>query len=86
MLNTFRGYFALPGGASFGDTLFLLIFIHAMIGVTVLILGIYLIGAWGFRKETQGCFKRKKIMITTFSLWMVAILLGVAIYIWVTGI
>ena len=86
MVNTFRGYFAVPGGANFGDSLFLLIFIHATIGVIVLILGIYLVGAWGFRKETKGCFKRKRIMIATFTLWMVAILLGVTIYAWITGI
>jgi hypothetical protein len=54
--------------------------IHGVFGVAAVGLGVYLVAAWGFRREVQGCFARKKIMLTAISLWLVALLLGFLLY------
>jgi len=54
--------------------------IHGVFGVIAISLGVYLVAAWGFRRNVQGCFTRKKIMLTAITLWLVALLLGFLLY------
>jgi hypothetical protein len=54
--------------------------IHGVLGLITVGLGIYLVAAWGFKKNVQGCFARKKIMLAAISLWLVALLLGFLLY------
>jgi uncharacterized membrane protein YozB (DUF420 family) len=54
--------------------------IHVVFGLIAFGLGVYLVAAWGFRKNLQGCFARKKIMTLTLTLWLVALLLGFLLY------
>jgi uncharacterized membrane protein YozB (DUF420 family) len=54
--------------------------IHGILGLAAVGLGIYLVAAWGFRKNVQGCFKRKRIMDLTITMWFVALLLGFLLY------
>ena len=53
---------------------------HGVFGLVAIGLGIYLVAAWGFRRDVQGCFKRKRIMDLTITLWFVALILGFVIY------
>lgn len=53
---------------------------HGIFGLIAIGLGVYLVAAWGFRKNVQGCFKHKRIMDLTLSAWLVALLLGFVIY------
>jgi uncharacterized membrane protein YozB (DUF420 family) len=54
--------------------------VHGVLGLATIGFGVYLIAAWGFRKNIQGCFSRKKIMLLTLSLWLVELLLGFLLY------
>ncbi len=54
--------------------------IHAIAGSTGLAMGVWLVAAWRFRKDFKGCFNRKKMMDTTFTVWVVALALGVVLY------
>lgn len=54
--------------------------IHGVLGLAAEGLGVYLVAAWGFKKNVQGCFARKKIMLTAITLWLVALLLGFLLY------
>jgi uncharacterized membrane protein YozB (DUF420 family) len=53
---------------------------HGVLGLITVGLGIYLVVAWGFRRNVQGCFARKRIMDLTITLWFVALILGFVIY------
>ena len=54
--------------------------LHGIAGITVMILGIWLVVAWHFKKEVTGCFKRKSIMRVTIVAWISALILGFVLY------
>jgi hypothetical protein len=54
--------------------------VHGVLGLAAIGLGVYLLAAWGFRKNVQGCFARKKVMALTLTLWLVALLFGFLLY------
>jgi uncharacterized membrane protein YozB (DUF420 family) len=54
--------------------------IHGITGIIAIILGIGLVGTWRFSKDITGCFKRKSIMRITISVWIIALVLGIALY------
>lgn len=54
---------------------------HAILGSTAEILGIYLVGNWVFHhQDAKACFKKRKIMIVTISLWLLNLAIGFYIY------
>jgi uncharacterized membrane protein YozB (DUF420 family) len=55
--------------------------LHGIAGITVMILGSWLVAAWHFNKEVTGCFKRKSIMRVTIVVWISALILGIVLYI-----
>jgi uncharacterized membrane protein YozB (DUF420 family) len=54
--------------------------VHVVAGAIAFALGIGLVLAWRF-KDVKGCFKRKRIMDLTISLWIIALVLGVSLYV-----
>jgi|YelNatPaOPRAMG01_1025707.scaffolds.fasta_scaffold49795_2 hypothetical protein len=54
--------------------------IHSVAGSTAFALGIWLVAAWGFKKDFNGCFIRKRFMVAIFCVWMVALSLGILLY------
>jgi hypothetical protein len=54
--------------------------IHVPIGLTALILGIFLMTVWRFRPPATSCLKRKRLMRPLFWLWTLSVTLGVLIY------
>ena len=54
--------------------------IHAILVATALSLGFWLVGSWRFRRNLQGCFNKKKIMLKTIVNWAVALVLGIILY------
>lgn len=55
---------------------------HAVLGSIVEILAIYLVGTFLFnRVNVKSCFKNKRLMQVTITLWFLEIILGVYIYI-----
>jgi uncharacterized membrane protein YozB (DUF420 family) len=55
--------------------------VHAIAGSTALIMGVWLVAAWGFKKDFKGCFKRRRFMPITFTVWTTAIAFGVIFYV-----
>jgi uncharacterized membrane protein YozB (DUF420 family) len=64
-----------------GDILQLTIVLHVALGTIAAALGVWLVTSWHLQTDTQKCFARKRIMLTTITLWSVAILLGIVLYI-----
>lgn len=58
----------------------ILTWIHVPIGLTALILGIFLIAVWRLRPPETSCMKRGKLMRPLFWLWTLSVTLGILIY------
>ena len=55
---------------------------HAVLGVLVEILGVYLVLTWALHpKDTKPCFKRKTTMRAVLVCWLIELILGVYVYI-----
>jgi len=60
----------------------LVVFVHAITGSLVEILGFWLVGTWAFdHPKTRACAKRKNIMRAAICLWLLELSLGIYIYI-----
>ena len=56
--------------------------IHAIPGSLALILGTYLVLVWAVKaRDVASCYKRKRIMDATISLWLFSLLFGILTYI-----
>lgn len=64
----------------FTDPIILTALVHAPLGAIAAALGIYLVAAWHLQTDIQGCFRRKRIMLTTITIWSTAIALGIILY------
>jgi uncharacterized membrane protein YozB (DUF420 family) len=53
---------------------------HAALGSVVELLGVWLVGSWHLQSSTQGCARRRKIMLFTLALWVISILIGILLY------
>jgi uncharacterized membrane protein YozB (DUF420 family) len=56
--------------------------VHGSAGLTAFLLGSWLVVSWRLKAEMSKCFARKKIMRTTISLWITALILGILIYLY----
>lgn len=55
---------------------------HAVIGGLAEILGVWLVGEWLLRSsKTMACAGRKKLMRAAVSLWFIAIISGISLYV-----
>lgn len=54
--------------------------IHGVLGVIAIMLGVYLVAAWAFRRNVKGCFKRKNVMRFTIVAWFASLILGFLLY------
>jgi hypothetical protein len=55
--------------------------IHAPLGLAVLILGVYLVSIWRFQPPDATCYKRARLMRPLWLLWMFNLVLGLLIYV-----
>ena len=69
-----NGLFDHPG------RLYFVTLLHAGLGGTALVLGVFLVASWHLQASTQNCVRRKKIMRLTFVLWVLALILGILLY------
>jgi hypothetical protein len=56
--------------------------IHAVLGGVTLILAIWLIASWHFQRFLRSCARRKKAMRLVFVMWIIALLLGILLYLY----
>ena len=54
--------------------------IHSSTGLSVVILGIWLLAAWRLRSSPAMCFRHRQRMRLTATLWLVALLMGFVLY------
>jgi uncharacterized membrane protein YozB (DUF420 family) len=54
--------------------------VHGVLGLVALVLGIWIVVAWRFRQSLQYCTPKKRIMDATFTSWIIALVLGIALY------
>lgn len=58
--------------------------LHAVPGAITLILAIFLVLRWAINSsKIEGCFKRKRIMDLTITLWMFSLIFGIATYVFI---
>ena len=51
-------------------------------GVSAEVLWVFLVSMWRFKPDyLVKCVKRKKYMMPTFTIWTIALLLGITLYI-----
>ena len=80
MLWSLIGYF-FPGPVDYGNLLVIVTLLHVTFGIIAASLGIWLVASWHLQVDMQICFARKKIMLTTITLWLAAIFLGTILYV-----
>lgn len=59
---------------------FLVSLVHIVTGGLALSLGVWRVASWRFRKNLAGCFNKKKFMLSTMIIWLVALLFGITLY------
>lgn len=79
MIWSFISFFS-GSSIDFTNPIILIALIHAPLGAIAAALGIYLVGAWHLQLDIQGCFGRKRIMLTTITIWSTGIALGIILY------
>lgn len=81
----------IPSLISFSDLLIteistipvLVTWIHALIGLLAVIVGLFLIVEWRFRYPPKmTCAKRRPFMKPLFIMWTIALLLGIVVYVY----
>ncbi len=73
--------YLIPGPVDYGDILVIVTLVHVTFGIIAASLGVWLVASWHLRVDMQMCFARKKIMLTTLTLWLAAIFLGAILYV-----
>lgn len=54
--------------------------IHSVIGIVVIVLGIWLVSVWHLQSDLKNCFRNRKLMRLTTALWLSALLIGFVLY------
>ena len=80
MIGSFLSFFT-SGSIDLANLIVLTSLIHAFIGTIAAVLGVWLVASWHLQVDMQMCFARKKIMLATLTLWLVAIFLGIILYV-----
>jgi uncharacterized membrane protein YozB (DUF420 family) len=65
---------------NFADILVIVTLVHVSAGLLAALLGVWLVGSWHFQESLQTCFRKKRVMDVTLSLWLLAIALGLVLY------
>ncbi len=80
MIPSFSGLITAPGAISLVDLLTIGIIIHAIAGMIAVILGVWIVASWRLRVDVKTCFAKKNIMRVTITLWIIALAIGIILY------
>jgi uncharacterized membrane protein YozB (DUF420 family) len=58
----------------------LLVTVHATFGAFAASLGVYIVASWRLRTSLKYCVPKKRIMLATFTTWLISISLGIIVY------
>lgn len=53
---------------------------HSVLGGVAEILAVVLVASWHLQSSTKGCVRKRKVMRITFILWVIALALGILLY------
>ena len=68
------------GSINFADMIVVTILVHAFMGIAADLLGIWLVASWRLRADMKTCFAKKSLMRVTMTLWLIALFLGIVLY------
>jgi hypothetical protein len=54
--------------------------VHASLGGTALVTGIWITGSWHFQTSTENCIRKRHIMRYLIVTWITALILGITLY------
>ena len=80
MVPSLLAFFSVPSAVNFADILVIVTLVHVSAGLLAALLGVWLVSSWHLQADLQTCFRKKRIMDVTMSLWLLAIALGVILY------
>ena len=80
MIPSFNGFFSSPGSINLADMIVVTTLVHAFMGIAADLLGIWLVASWRLRVDMKTCFAKKSIMRVTITLWLIALVLGIILY------
>ena len=72
--------FISPSPINLADTFTVIILVHAFTGIIATVLGIWLVAAWRLKADMKTCFAKKRIMLATITLWLIALVIGFILY------
>ena len=79
MIWSFITFFT-AGSVDYTNLLVIVTLAHVVLGIGAASLGVWLVASWHLQTDVQKCFSRKRIMLPTITLWVIAILLGFVLY------
>jgi hypothetical protein len=54
--------------------------LHGIMGIIAAVLGVWIVASWRLRASLRYCIPKKKLMLLTLTLWLIALLLGILLY------
>jgi uncharacterized membrane protein YozB (DUF420 family) len=81
MVPSFSAFFGDFSSVNFADILVITTLIHVSAGLLAALLGVWLVSSWHLQVSLQTCFKKKRVMDVTLGLWLLAIFLGIVLYV-----
>ena len=86
MVPSFTSYIPSSGAIDYTHPILIITLTHVALGLIAVALGIWLGASWHLKTDLQRCFANKKLMKPTLIMWVIAILLGIFLYItiWAT--
>jgi uncharacterized membrane protein YozB (DUF420 family) len=80
MIPIFSSLFSSPSSINLADMITVTILVHAFMGIAAVLLGIWLFASWRLRADMKNCFAKKSVMRVTITLWLIALVLGIILY------
>jgi uncharacterized membrane protein YozB (DUF420 family) len=80
MIPSFSSFFRSPSSTNLADIIVVTTLVHAFMGIATDILGIWLVASWRLQADMKTCFAKKRIMRVTLTLWLIALVLGIILY------
>ena len=80
MIPIFSGLFSSSGSINLANMFTVIVLVHAFTGIAATIFGIWLVVAWRLQADIKNCFAKKRLMIVTITLWLIALVIGIYLY------
>jgi len=80
MIPSFSSFLGSSVSINLADMIVVTILVHAFMGIAADLLGIWLVASWRLRADMKTCFAKKSIMRVTITLWLIALVLGIMLY------